>query len=305
MKFSNDASIMDIDEGCLDDPDSDDEVENHLSKVPTMFVRLLLSPIMILRKRRGGDWRYASPKLEKITLELLESWSGEKFATEGGKKFLETYPRHSCLQDMTYWSRIKAKAHLQSFPLFFSLPSFFFYSNETLSPLVTHIPVFKIRGGRVAEERGTLPSRLLTSSVAPNLAATILLVGKIVEDVPSPLLTLSTAHVSVATMSPMVGAGGDSPSFFSVVLVRGDSSSLLHEAFTSSSTDVYHQDKRNGVVIDNEERTEPKRVLKMRTLMQFLEGSRRIEWLFHKELRDRFQLCLLRSSILFMTRLTG
>ncbi|KAL2532822.1 DNA-directed RNA polymerase subunit beta [Abeliophyllum distichum] len=104
---------MDIDEGCLDDPDSDDEVETHLSKVPTMFVRLLLSSVMIIGKRRDGDWRYASPKLGKIALEWLVSWLGEKFAAEGGKEFLETHPRYTRLQDMTYWSRIKIEAHLQ------------------------------------------------------------------------------------------------------------------------------------------------------------------------------------------------
>ncbi|KAL2543171.1 hypothetical protein Adt_04149 [Abeliophyllum distichum] len=195
MKFSNDASTMDIDEGCLDDPDSDDEVENHLSKVPTMFVRLLLSPIMILQKRRDGDWRYASPKLEKITLELLESWSGEKFAAQGGKEFLETYPRHT----HKGWKGCGRKRD----------------------------PSFETSDVKCGSKSGIHYS----SS------------GKIVEDILSPLLTLSTAHVSVATMSPMVGAGGDPPSFFPVVLVGDDSSSLLSEAFTSSSTDVYHQDR--------------------------------------------------------------
>ncbi|KAL2461926.1 DNA-directed RNA polymerase subunit beta [Abeliophyllum distichum] len=103
---------MDINEGCPDDPDSDEEVENNLPKVPTMFVRLLLSAVVILQKRRYGDWRYVSPKLGKIALEWLASWSGKKFATESSKDFLETYPRHTRLQDMTYWSRIKDEDHL-------------------------------------------------------------------------------------------------------------------------------------------------------------------------------------------------
>ncbi|KAL2480539.1 hypothetical protein Adt_33505 [Abeliophyllum distichum] len=94
----------------------------------------------------------------------------------------------------------------------------------------SHIPVFKIRGERVVEERGTLPLRLLTSSVVPNLAATILPMGETVEDVPSTLSTPSTGHVPVATMSPVMGVGDDSGSF-------------PPEVFTSSSADVYHEDK--------------------------------------------------------------
>ncbi|KAL2513044.1 hypothetical protein Adt_18644 [Abeliophyllum distichum] len=90
VKSSNDTSTMDIEKECLDDPNLDDEVENHLPKVLTMSVRLLLSSVLIYQKRRDGDWRYAS-------LEHMTSRLSKKFAIEGGKVFLETYPCHTCL----------------------------------------------------------------------------------------------------------------------------------------------------------------------------------------------------------------
>ncbi|KAL2493697.1 hypothetical protein Fot_37454 [Forsythia ovata] len=49
-KFSNGTSTMEIDDIFFDDPDSNDEVDNHLLKVSTILMRLLLSPVMILRK---------------------------------------------------------------------------------------------------------------------------------------------------------------------------------------------------------------------------------------------------------------
>ncbi|KAL2479132.1 hypothetical protein Fot_48146 [Forsythia ovata] len=49
-KFSNDTSTMDINDKYFNDHDSDDEADNHLPKVSTILVRLLLSPVMILRK---------------------------------------------------------------------------------------------------------------------------------------------------------------------------------------------------------------------------------------------------------------
>ncbi|KAL2532823.1 hypothetical protein Adt_06174 [Abeliophyllum distichum] len=132
-----------------------------------------------------------------------------------------------------------------------------------------------IRGGRVVEKRGTLSPRLSTSSLVPDLAATVLPVGETVEDAPSPLPTPSTAHVPVATVSPVVGAGGDSPSFPRVVLVRDDSSSFPPETFISSFVDVYHQDKRKRIVIDKEERTTPKRGFKEEDVDAVFEGVKK------------------------------
>ncbi|KAL2526881.1 hypothetical protein Adt_11935 [Abeliophyllum distichum] len=50
-KFSNGTSTMDIDDRHFDDPNSDDKADNHLPKVSMILVRLLLSPVVILRKR--------------------------------------------------------------------------------------------------------------------------------------------------------------------------------------------------------------------------------------------------------------
>ncbi|KAL2512998.1 hypothetical protein Adt_18598 [Abeliophyllum distichum] len=49
-EFTNGTSTIDIDDRHFDDHDSNDEANNHLPKVSTIFVRLLSSPVMILRK---------------------------------------------------------------------------------------------------------------------------------------------------------------------------------------------------------------------------------------------------------------
>ncbi|KAL2489089.1 hypothetical protein Fot_42381 [Forsythia ovata] len=67
------------------------------------------------------------------------------------------------------------------------------------------IHVFKIRDGRVVDERGTLHSRLLILSTAPILASTVLPVVEVVGGVSSSLPTPGTASVPVATVLPMIG----------------------------------------------------------------------------------------------------
>ncbi|KAL2501682.1 Uncharacterized protein Fot_35530 [Forsythia ovata] len=41
-KFSNGTSTIDFDDKCLDAPDSDDEAENHLPKVLTSFLSIMV-----------------------------------------------------------------------------------------------------------------------------------------------------------------------------------------------------------------------------------------------------------------------
>ncbi|KAL6530767.1 hypothetical protein OROGR_014627 [Orobanche gracilis] len=41
-------------------------------------------------------------------------WTGEKFSSvDGAKEYLELYPRHARLQNMTYSSRRKVETYLQ------------------------------------------------------------------------------------------------------------------------------------------------------------------------------------------------
>ncbi|KAL2487192.1 hypothetical protein Adt_31948 [Abeliophyllum distichum] len=162
----------------------------------------------------------------------------------------------------------------------------------------SHIPVFKIRGGRVVDKRRTLPSRPPTPSVVPNLATTTLLVveavrnissllptlsaapilatpvtseAEVVGNVLSPFSILSTVPISTTTVPSIVEVDDDSPSspdFMvdgsdslstpSIVEVEDDSFFLPSEIITSPSVDVCHQDKGKKIVIGDEERAVPK-----------------------------------------------
>ncbi|KAL2474422.1 hypothetical protein Adt_35158 [Abeliophyllum distichum] len=112
------------------------------------------------------------------------------------------------------------------------------------------IPVFKIRGGRVVDERGTLVPRLSILSTVPILASIALLVVEVVRGVLSSLPTSSAAPVMVAIILPMTGT------------VRDDSFSLPLETSISLSVDVQHQDKGKGVAIDEGKKIVPKRASK-------------------------------------------
>ncbi|KAL2454941.1 hypothetical protein Adt_47561 [Abeliophyllum distichum] len=124
-----------------------------------------------------------------------------------------------------------------------------------------------IKGGRVVDERRTLSPIAPTPSVAPNLAATILLVAEAVGNLSFSLPTLSAAPISTTTVT----SEDDSPSFPDAVVVRSDILSTIFiveveddsffipsEIITSSSIDVCHQDKGKRVVIGDEERVVPK-----------------------------------------------
>ncbi|KAL2479131.1 hypothetical protein Fot_48145 [Forsythia ovata] len=110
------------------------------------------------------------------------------------------------------------------------------------------IPMFKIRGGRVVEERWTLSLRLLVSSMALNPASTILLVMEAAGDVSSPLPPLSSAPIPVTIVIPIIEVGDNS-------------SSLPSETSMSPSVDVQHQDEGKESVVDEREKVALKRRL--------------------------------------------
>ncbi|XP_047260310.1 DNA-directed RNA polymerases IV and V subunit 2-like, partial [Capsicum annuum] len=64
-------------------------------------------------KRGDGDWKHASVKFGKVTLERPKFWAGEKFSVDGGKEYLDLWPRHARLQNMTYSARIMVETHVQ------------------------------------------------------------------------------------------------------------------------------------------------------------------------------------------------
>ncbi|KAL2465446.1 hypothetical protein Adt_41297 [Abeliophyllum distichum] len=189
-EFSNNTSTMDIDDRHFNDPDSNDEVENHLSKVSTMLVRLLLNPVLILQK---------------------------------GEMVIE---------------------------------GFYFF----------HIPVLKIRGGKVMDKRRTPHPRLSVPSVAPNLASTVHQVVEALGDVSSFFPASNTVHVLAigddsSSLFLVIEVRDDSSSPPSAVEVRDDSPSLSLKTSTSPPIDIQHQDKENEVTKDEGEKVAPKRDL--------------------------------------------
>ncbi|KAL2474413.1 hypothetical protein Adt_35149 [Abeliophyllum distichum] len=160
----------------------------------------------------------------------------------------------------------------------------------------------QIKGGRVVDERRTLSPIAPTPCVAPNLAATILLVAEAVGNLSFSLPKLSAAPISTTTVT----SEDDSPSFPDAVVVRSDFLSTIFiveveddsffipsEIIISSSIDVCHQDKGKRVVIGDEERVVPKSSFEEEDVGVDSRGSRKFGWLPYKKLLDQFQLHLL------------
>ncbi|OIT35183.1 dna-directed rna polymerases iv and v subunit 2 [Nicotiana attenuata] len=64
-------------------------------------------------KRDDGDWKHASVKFGKVTVERPKFWAGEKFSVDSEKEYLDLWPRHARLQNMTYSGRIMVETHVQ------------------------------------------------------------------------------------------------------------------------------------------------------------------------------------------------
>ncbi|KAL8115864.1 hypothetical protein AgCh_022384 [Apium graveolens] len=64
-------------------------------------------------KKGDGDWRYASVKFGKVKLARPTFFTGEKFFNDNAIDFVDFYPRHARLQNMTYSSKMKVEVHLQ------------------------------------------------------------------------------------------------------------------------------------------------------------------------------------------------
>ncbi|KAK4380975.1 DNA-directed RNA polymerases IV and V subunit [Sesamum angolense] len=117
-KFSNGSFRMDIDDDMdFDYSDSDDELDGSLQDLDEVFDsigEIVIEPGYDPSKKGDGDWRRASLKFGKVTLEKPNFWTGEKFSSvDGAKEYLNLLPRHARLQNMTYSSRIKVETHLE------------------------------------------------------------------------------------------------------------------------------------------------------------------------------------------------
>ncbi|XP_057766038.1 DNA-directed RNA polymerases IV and V subunit 2-like [Salvia miltiorrhiza] len=91
-----------------------DFVKYGIQQVFDSVGEIMIEPGYDPSKRGDGEWRRATLKFGKVTLDRPTFWTGEKFSSaDGAKEYLELLPRHAHLQNMTYSSRIKVETHLQ------------------------------------------------------------------------------------------------------------------------------------------------------------------------------------------------
>lgn len=81
-------------------------INSGLQNALESFGELIVEPGFDPSKKGEGDWRYASVRFGKVTLDQPTFWGGE------GKEF-KMLPRHARLQRMTYSSKIKVEVDLQ------------------------------------------------------------------------------------------------------------------------------------------------------------------------------------------------
>ncbi|GFZ08289.1 nuclear RNA polymerase D2A [Actinidia rufa] len=125
-KLANGDLHMDLDDDDLMDPTPIRDLGAVTKLTLTMISskmesRMCLTPLVrsqwsldMIRPRRGeNEWKYASVKFGKVTLERPRFWTGDKFSADSGKEFLNLLPRHARLQNMTYSSRMKVQIHVQ------------------------------------------------------------------------------------------------------------------------------------------------------------------------------------------------
>ncbi|XP_042048531.1 DNA-directed RNA polymerases IV and V subunit 2-like isoform X1 [Salvia splendens] len=91
-----------------------DFVKHGIQQVFESIGEIRIEPGYDPTKRGDGEWRRATLRFGKVTLDRPTFWTGEKFSSvDGAKEFLELLPRHAHLQNMTYSSRIKVETYLQ------------------------------------------------------------------------------------------------------------------------------------------------------------------------------------------------
>ncbi|CAL5358848.1 unnamed protein product [Camellia sinensis] len=90
-----------------------DFIKNGVQNVFDSIGEITVEPGYDPSKKGENEWRHASVKFGKVTLERPQFWTGEKFSADSGKEYLNLLPRHARLQNMTYSSRMKVQILLQ------------------------------------------------------------------------------------------------------------------------------------------------------------------------------------------------
>ena len=111
QKFCKDASMSFFNEyGLISHQINsyNDFIQNGIQKVFDSFNELTVEPGYDPSKKGENEWRYASVKFGKVTLDRPSFWGG----TEKDKEH-NLLPRHARLQNMTYSSRMKVDVHVE------------------------------------------------------------------------------------------------------------------------------------------------------------------------------------------------
>ncbi|KAL6985162.1 DNA-directed RNA polymerases IV and V subunit 2 [Sarracenia purpurea var. burkii] len=90
-----------------------DFIKSGIQKVFDSIGEIMVEPGYDPSKKGENEWKYASVKFGKVTLDRPQFWTGEKFLADSGKEYLDLLPRHARLQNMTYSSRLKVRIHFQ------------------------------------------------------------------------------------------------------------------------------------------------------------------------------------------------
>ncbi|XP_059638452.1 DNA-directed RNA polymerases IV and V subunit 2-like isoform X2 [Cornus florida] len=90
-----------------------DFITNGIQKVFDSIGEVIVQPGYDPSKKGEGEWKHASVRFGKVTLERPRFWTGEKFSSDSGKDYLNLLPRHARLQNMTYSSRMKVQILVQ------------------------------------------------------------------------------------------------------------------------------------------------------------------------------------------------
>ncbi|KAM3397289.1 DNA-directed RNA polymerases IV and V subunit 2 [Capsicum galapagoense] len=90
-----------------------DFIKNGIQRVFDSVGEIHVEPSYDPSKKGEGYWKHASVKFGKVTLDRPKFWAGEKFAVDGDKEYLDLWPRHARLQNMTYSARMMVETRVQ------------------------------------------------------------------------------------------------------------------------------------------------------------------------------------------------
>lgn len=111
QKFCKDASLSFFNEyGLISHQINsyNDFIKNGVQRLVDSFGELIVEPGFDPSKKGESDWRYASVRFGKVTLDRPSFWGGVNKDNE-----YHLLPRHARLQNMTYSSRMKVNVHIE------------------------------------------------------------------------------------------------------------------------------------------------------------------------------------------------